>query len=79
MNLMGFLYGKKARMFMHELWCLLISAQESVSGIPASFIEEKKQEILEKQVRPVLQHVTEKFSYFVKKDNSIDFVCIQNH
>ena len=50
MNLMGFLYGSKARIFMHELWCHLISAQESVGGIPAAFIEEKKQEILQKQV-----------------------------
>jgi serine/arginine repetitive matrix protein 1 len=50
MNLMGFLYGKKARVFMQELWAHLLSAQESVGGIPTAFIEERKEEIRKMQV-----------------------------
>ena len=45
MNLTGFLYGKNARVFMQELWDLLSSAQDNVGGIPAVFLEEKKEEI----------------------------------
>ena len=51
MNLTGFLYGGKARLFMKELWNHLSSAQESVSGIPVEFLEEKKEEIRQMKVQ----------------------------
>lgn len=49
-NLTGFLNGKNARTFMGELWDLLTSAQESVSGIPEQFMEKKKEEIKKRMV-----------------------------
>lgn len=50
-NLTGFLNGRNAREFMAELWELLLSAQENIGGIPAQFVEQKKEEIKKKQVR----------------------------
>lgn len=50
MNLTGFLNGKNARIFMQELWDLLVSAQENIGGIPAVFLEQKKEEIRQKKV-----------------------------
>lgn len=41
-------YG--AASFTSELWRLLLSAQETVGGVPAEFIEAKKRE-LEEQAR----------------------------
>jgi cell shape-determining protein MreC len=41
---MGFLEGK-TKTFITELWNLLLSAQSSVGGIPAVFIEQKKEEL----------------------------------
>ena len=52
-NLTGFLNAKNARMLMGELWELLISAQENIGGIPAKFVEQKKEEIKRKQVRVI--------------------------
>ena len=49
-NLTGFLNGKNARVFMHELWELLCSASTNPNGIPDSFIEEKKEEIKKRNV-----------------------------
>uniref|UniRef100_V5EBQ7 SR-rich pre-mRNA splicing activator n=1 Tax=Kalmanozyma brasiliensis (strain GHG001) TaxID=1365824 RepID=V5EBQ7_KALBG len=43
-QLMGFLEGQTAG-FMEELWELLVSAQESVGGVPRRFVEEKKEEL----------------------------------
>lgn len=48
-NMTGFLNGRNARQFMDELWALLLSAQESESGIPAEFIQQKKDEILKRE------------------------------
>lgn len=45
----GFLNGKNARVFMDELWALLLSAQDSDTGIPAAFILQKKEEILKRE------------------------------
>lgn len=50
-NLTGFLNGKNAREFMGELWPLLLSAQENIAGIPSAFLELKKEEIKQRQVR----------------------------
>lgn len=50
MNLTGFLHGKYARIFMQELWELLVSAQENIGGVPTRFIEQKKEEIRLKKV-----------------------------
>ncbi|KAI9495109.1 serine/arginine repetitive matrix 1, partial [Zychaea mexicana] len=44
-NLTGFL-EKNTQTFILELWRLLLSAQQSKSGIPQKFLEEKKQEIM---------------------------------
>lgn len=48
-NMTGFLNGRNARQFMDELWALLLSAQDSDSGIPAEFIQQKKDEILKRE------------------------------
>ncbi len=50
MNLTGFLHSKYARIFLQELWDLLLSAQESKDGIPVKFIEQKKAEIRQQKV-----------------------------
>jgi len=44
-NLTGFLNAKRSREFMAELWQLLVDAQMSPDGIPASLIEKKIQEL----------------------------------
>lgn len=49
-NLTGFLNGKNARVFMTDLWELLLSAQDSPTGIPEKFIEKKKEEIKKRMV-----------------------------
>lgn len=49
-NLTGFLNGKNAREFMKDLWPLLLSAQENIAGIPSAFLEQKKEEIRQRQV-----------------------------
>ena len=46
---LGFLTAKLAREFCAELWDLLLSAQENPSGIPAKFVEQKKEEIRKRQ------------------------------
>merc|ERR1712071_415546 len=48
-NLTGFLNAKNARTFMCELWDLLASAMENIGGIPAKFLEQKKEEIKKRQ------------------------------
>ncbi|WFC98883.1 hypothetical protein MYAM1_001616 [Malassezia yamatoensis] len=47
-SLTGFL-EKRTRSFMAELWSLLLSAQESVAGIPRLFVEQKKAEMQQKR------------------------------
>ncbi|KAI8979145.1 PWI domain-containing protein [Mycotypha africana] len=47
-NLTGFLESK-TKIFIKELWNLLLSAQNSVGGIPAEFIEQKKEELRKQQ------------------------------
>jgi hypothetical protein len=49
-NLTGFLESK-TQSFLTELWNLLLSAQNSVGGIPTEFIEQKKQELRRKQTQ----------------------------
>ena len=49
-NMTGFLNAKNAQHFMAELWDLLTSAQDNISGIPARFLEQKKEEIKKRQV-----------------------------
>lgn len=49
-NLTGFLNGKNARIFLSELWEHLCSAQDNVTGIPNQFLEQKKNEIKQRQV-----------------------------
>ena len=48
--LTGFLNGKNARVFMGEIWDLLLSAQASPSGIPKQFLDQKKEELKKKMV-----------------------------
>jgi len=50
MNITGFLNAKNARTFIQDLWELLLSAQENIGGIPAVFLEQKKEEIKMRQV-----------------------------
>ncbi|KAF9513827.1 hypothetical protein BS47DRAFT_1295845 [Hydnum rufescens UP504] len=46
-NLTGFLAGKTSE-FMISLWTLLLSAQNSIGGVPAQFVNEKKEELRQK-------------------------------
>jgi hypothetical protein len=48
-DLTGFLESN-ASVFMKELWNHLLSAQESIGGIPKLFLEQKKLEIAQKLV-----------------------------
>jgi len=43
-NLTGFL-TKDAPVFMSELWKLLLEAQNEVTGVPRTFLEQKKEEM----------------------------------
>ncbi|CAE6408252.1 unnamed protein product [Rhizoctonia solani] len=47
-NLTGFLESKTPA-FMSSLWSLLLEAQDSPAGVPASFVQEKKEELRQKQ------------------------------
>lgn len=53
-NLTGFLNPKNARVFLGELWEHLCSAQDNIGGIPAKFVEQKKEEIKRKKVGAIL-------------------------
>lgn len=55
-SLMGFL-EKRAAPFMNELWRLLLSAQESIGGVPRAFVEQKKREMQE--MREENAHIVE--------------------
>lgn len=44
-NLAGFLNARKAREFMGELWGMMLEAQASEDGIPASLIDKKMKEL----------------------------------
>ncbi|CAE6469704.1 unnamed protein product [Rhizoctonia solani] len=46
-NLTGFLESKTPA-FMSALWTLLLEAQDSPAGVPASFVQEKKEELRQK-------------------------------
>ncbi|GAB1518896.1 hypothetical protein RhiTH_001961 [Rhizoctonia solani] len=46
-NLTGFLESKTPA-FMSSLWALLLEAQDSPAGVPASFVQEKKEELRQK-------------------------------
>nr|CAH8865848.1 unnamed protein product [Trichobilharzia regenti] len=48
-NITGFLNGKNARIFLSELWDLLLSAMQTPDGVPAAFLEAKKEEIAKRQ------------------------------
>ncbi|VDL91275.1 unnamed protein product [Schistocephalus solidus] len=49
-NMTGFLLSKNARIFISELWDLLLSAMATPGGVPAVFLEAKKVELSQKQV-----------------------------
>ncbi|CAH8588961.1 unnamed protein product [Schistosoma mattheei] len=48
-NITGFLNSKNARVFLSELWDLLLSAMQTPDGVPAAFLEAKKEEIAKRQ------------------------------
>ncbi|WVR04950.1 hypothetical protein IAU60_001962 [Kwoniella sp. DSM 27419] len=48
-SLVGFMDKHGAAAFMDALWSLLLSAQSTVGGVPAEFIEAKKKELQAKQ------------------------------
>lgn len=53
-NLTGFLNGKNARLFMTDLWDLLLNAQDSSNGVPEQMVEQKKEEL---KKRIVMIHI----------------------
>jgi len=57
-NILGFLEGP-TEAFVRELWSLLVSASNSTSGIPDSFLKKKQTELQIKQEEDlkVLQHI----------------------
>lgn len=57
----GFLNGKNARQFMDELWALLLSAQDSETGIPEELLAQKKEEILKREEDAKLLHAGDNF------------------
>ena len=65
----GFLNGKNARIFMGELWALLVSAQENIGGVPADFLEKKKEEIRKRKVRERNSCVSSLKDLFVQNEN----------
>lgn len=46
----AFLQAYNARVFMKELWTLLVSAQNNATGIPDEFIKQKKDELMRTKV-----------------------------
>lgn len=50
LSLTGFL-EKSTPIFMSELWSLLLSAQNSIGGIPQQFVEKKKEEMRQAKLR----------------------------
>lgn len=71
-NLTGFLNGKNAREFMKDLWPLLLSAQENIAGIPTAFLEQKKEEIKQRQVSEFeYADFVCKYSCFSCRDRSV--------
>ena len=51
-SLTGFMERNTAK-FMKELWLLLLSAQQNVSGVPQQFLDAKEEEAKIKKVRLV--------------------------
>jgi serine/arginine repetitive matrix protein 1 len=49
-SLTGFFETKTQELIL-KLWKLLLSAQESVGGIPAEFLEAKKEQLRQQQVK----------------------------
>lgn len=52
-SLTGFM-EKNTGKFMKELWTLLLSAQNNVSGVPQQFLEAKQEEARKKKVSDLL-------------------------
>lgn len=74
-NLTGFLTAKNARIFMEELWELMLSAMENINCIPAKFVEQKKEEIKKRQVWFVVSSFLCVLAFDVKdKSSSSSFV-----
>lgn len=49
-NLSGFLESNTSK-FVESLWSLLVSAQDTPSGIPQKILDSKREEITQKRVR----------------------------
>jgi len=62
---------KNARIFLGELWELLTSAQNHISGIPEQFIEQKKEEIKKRQVIDNKKNKCRKHKNFVSLQSAI--------
>jgi len=73
MNLTGFLNAKNARTFIQDLWELLLSAQENIGGIPAVFLEQKKEEIKLRQVMRICSVLTVYRSVHVRSEKIFHF------
>ncbi|KAL5971356.1 Serine/arginine repetitive matrix protein 1 [Taenia solium] len=61
-NLTAFLGSKSARIFVTELWDLLLSAMNTTGGVPAILLEARKAELLGSKVRNRENMVTWLFS-----------------
>jgi serine/arginine repetitive matrix protein 1 len=53
-NLTGFLNGKKARIFMSELWDHLNSAQNSENGIPQELVNIKVSVVIQLKLKSLI-------------------------
>lgn len=52
-SLTGFMERNTGK-FMKELWSLLISAEQNLSGVPQQFLDEKEEETKKKKVNLML-------------------------
>jgi len=71
-NLTGFLNAKNARLFMGELWPMLVSAQSNPNGIPQELIDAKKLELethkADKETMQKFQKNIDQIQQQIKKD-----------
>ncbi|KAK9761828.1 hypothetical protein K7432_012983 [Basidiobolus ranarum] len=72
-NLTGFLEAK-TQTFVLELWKLLLSAQDSIGGIPGEFLEQKKEELRRKKVEEekIMEQIRERKEKELRERNNLD-------
>ncbi|WWC69739.1 uncharacterized protein I206_103682 [Kwoniella pini CBS 10737] len=71
-SLVGFMDKHGAAAFMDALWTLLLSAQNTIGGVPAEFIEAKKKELQAKQnIQPYGNRPQAEDSFGRRGDNGL--------